>query len=207
MDKFLSISNRLYEIIVGNLTILECWGFYLFSPDFDKEIELRNKLGVIFICSLLDTLEAEMRFLPEIEKEASELGFSSLEHNAKQLQNFCVIVGELLQHYTREEQIFMNDIRNQWVHSYFVNRHRESLNVKYVINGKIVKENIPQMDYAALLRIFYENGKSLDETLQILTERTLKKKLRYLEAISKFQKDKDIIYQAIRSGEKIKISI
>lgn len=51
----------------------------------------------IWICALLDTLEAEIRFLPEAIKEAELEGWSSLVYNGQQLQKLCKYTSDLLE--------------------------------------------------------------------------------------------------------------
>ncbi len=209
MDPHLNLANRLYEVVVANLTALETWGFYLTSPEFDKEPELRNKLGVIWVCSLLDTLEAESRFLPEAAKEAQAKGLRSLVHNAQQLQNFCVVVGEVLDQFTREEQIFLVDLRNQWVHTYFANRHRDQITVKYAEKGKIITEKLTWRQYFETMDALWEKAKvsGLDNVLTPLVARALDKKLRYWPVMTILQRDRDKLYKALRDGQKIAIRI
>ncbi len=208
MDNFLNLANRLYEVLVGNLSTFRCWGFYLFDAEFDDEPELRNKIGVIWICSLRDSIEAQHRFLPQIAKEAQEQGFDSLVENSKQLQNFCVLIAELLGEFSREEQIFLDDLRNQWVHSYFSKRHREEFPVKFCADGELVHEQITRDEYDAVIRSFYANGESLDEILAPMISRAIDtKRHRYWYAIEAWQKDSEAIYAAFRNGDTIKIDV
>ncbi|WP_018128619.1 hypothetical protein [Balneola vulgaris] len=102
MDKHLNLANRLYEVFRGNITCINTWGVYLFNSDFDNEPELRNKVGIIWICALFDTLEADNKFIPQIIKEAKQEGFESLVHNGIQLQNLCKLTGELLDSFTKQ---------------------------------------------------------------------------------------------------------
>jgi hypothetical protein len=207
MDHHLRLANRLSEVVFANLTIIETWGFYLTSPEFENEIELRNKLGTIWICSLIDTLEAEVRFLPAVAKEATELNFDDVVHNADELRKFCTLVGELLCSFSPEEQMFLTDLRNQWVHSYFSSRHRDPVPVKYAEDGKIVSKQIPWTSYQQLLSPFYDNGRSLDQTLKPLVDRALDQTLRYWTAIGEMQRRRDQLYAALRAGEKIHIRV
>jgi uncharacterized membrane protein YcgQ (UPF0703/DUF1980 family) len=207
MDPFLSLANRLYEVVVANLTAIQAWGFYLTDPEFDDEPELRNKLATLWIGSLIDTLEAESRFLPEAAKEAKEKGFVSLAHNAQQLQNFCVIVGEVLALFTREEQIFLADLRNQWVHTYFANRHRDKISVKYADKGKIVTETLTRQQYVVVMESIYRRGDLDRDILSPMVSRALDKKLRYWPVLGIMQRDKHKLYDALRQGERIEIRI
>lgn len=205
MGTHLRLVNRLHEVIVANLTAIEIWGFYLTSPEFSKELELRNKLGVIWICSLIDTVEAEMRFLPEVEKEATEHGFLNVAKNAARLQKLCKIVGEVLALYNPHEQLFMTTLRNQWVHSYLANRHKVSVNIKYFENGSIVSASMDNESYHSAIRPFFEsNEHRLDITLRDLVERSLlNTTLRYWNVIGILQARKEEIYRAMRDDRLI----
>lgn len=209
MDPFLSLANRLYEVVLANVTAVEVWGFYLTSPEFDKEAGLRNRVGVIWICSLLDTLEAETRFLPEAAREAEAKGFASLAHNAHQLRNFCVIVGEVLDKYTREEQIFLADLRNQWVHTYFANRHRDAISVKYAAKGKVIMERLTGQEYFVAMSALYDQAKAsgLDNVLTPLVARALDQTLRYWSVMAILQRDREKMYKLLREGQRIEIRI
>lgn len=207
MDNFLSLANRTYEVVVAILTSVESWGIYLTSPEFDKEQELRNKVGTIWICSLLDTLDAKERFLPEIAEEAKKSGHTSLVHNCAQLQNLCALVGEVLNEFSREEQILLTDLRNQLVHGYLTNRHQAQVSVKYVSARKIVKEKIANSSYYEIVNRFYLNGQPFDQTLAPLIARALNKKLRYWDAIAHFQKNREAVYSAILNRKTFEICI
>ena len=207
MDDHLKLVNRLIEIVNSNLSAIEAWGFYLVDDEFKKEQELRNRLGLIWVCSLFDSLEAEARFLPEIARQGREKGFDDIEHNAGQLCNFCVLIGEVLDLYSKAEQLFLIDLRNQWVHSYLANRHRDQVSVKFCEAGKIQQERMAWDDYHAAIRPFFENGKSLDETLIPLIARALNMKLRYWHAVGVFQKTRMDIYAALRARQRIQIDV
>lgn len=208
MDHFQMLANRLYEVIVGNLSTFNCWGFYLLSEEFDREAELRNKLAVLWICALLDSVEAQKGALQRVISEAQEHGFDSLVENGRQLQNFCTLIAEFLGEFSREEQIYLVDLRNQWVHSYLINRHQERVKVKYVENGEFRSNRISSEEYYGILRSFHTKGESVDEVLCPITARALElKKHRYWYALEVWQKDHEKIYQSFRDGNTIKIDV
>jgi len=205
---FLKLVNRLYEVILGNLSTFTCWGFYLFSEEFDKEPELRNKLGVLWICALLDSVQAQKGALHRVIIEASDNGFESIEENGRQLQNFCVLIAEFLGEFSREEQIYLIDLRNQWVHSYLINRHQDNVKIKYVADGEFMSDRISSDVYNEILRSCHARGASVDEVLSPIIARALNlKKHRYWRALQDLQKDHDAIYQAFRDGNTIKIDV
>jgi hypothetical protein len=206
MDKYLNLANRLYEVFRGNLTCVNTWGVYLFDSDFDSEPELRNKIGTIWFCALLDTLEAESRFIPAAIQEAEREGWESLVHNGLQLQNLCQLTSELLDSFTREEQIFLLDLRNQWTHGYLANRHRERVTVKYTQNGKLRSEQLSNSEYTEVTRVFFEQG-NLDNTLKPIISRALDKKHRYWTAVGVLQKFEKEMYRILRDGETFNITV
>lgn len=207
MDSHLNLANRLYEVVIGSLNAIQTWGAYLFDDDFNqREPELRNRVGTIWLCSMLDTLEADSSYIPQVIKESEASGFDSLVHNGKQLQNLCKLTSELLEIFTREEQIFLLDLRNQWVHGYLTNRHRDKISVKFSQNGKIVKEKIPNREYAEIIGIFYDKG-TLDHTLQPMINKALSKHHRYWKSIGVLQNFNSEIYRILREGERFNITV
>lgn len=207
MDKHLELANRAYEVVIASLTPLEAWGFYLTDSAFDREPELRNRLTTLWICSVLDVMEAELRFLPEIKREAEQNGFVILADNCIQLQKYCTLAGEFLDQFTREEQIFLMDIRNQWVHGYYAARHRNIIKVKVVTNGKLEVESLDIEDFRHIVRSFYEDGKTLDQALAPIREKALDRSQRYWAALSAFQKHRDRIYEILRTDQTLQITV
>lgn len=206
MDQHLNLANRLHEVVIGNFTCINTWGVYLFDANFDDKPELRNKVGVIWLCALLDTLEAESRFIPDAIREAEKNGWDSLVHNGKQLQRLCKLTAELLNVFTRDEQIFLIDLRNQWTHGYLANRHRDRVAIKYADSGAIKFEQIPRSEYIEITRAFYEKG-NLDETLKSIVDRALDKKHRYWTAVGILKRFEREMYRILREGETFNITV
>jgi len=207
MDDHLKLANRLCDIVIGNVTCMQTWSFYLFDPEFDNEPELRSKIGVIWFCSLLDTLEASQNHLPNIAAEACRFGFEALEHNSHEIDKFCKAIGKIISHYSREEQAFIINIRNQYVHGYLNGRHQEKINFKYYINGKVKKEILPFAVYNDMIRPFFTDSQNVDiSTLELLSFALDRKNLYWRLAMA-FKKDMDEIYKGIRIGEKILVDL
>jgi hypothetical protein len=207
MTDHLWLSNRLYEIINGNLTCMETWGFYLFEPVFDDEPELRNKIGVIWFCSLLDTLYASEQHLPKIAAEAGKKGFHSLQHNAAEMKKFCGVVGTLIAQYSREEQAFLVNLRNQYVHGYLNGRHQRTINFRFYAEGRVKQDALPFAEYNDLVRPFYENGQDLDLTVRKLLAAVLDRTHLYWRIAEALRRQKDDLYRIIREGEKFSIDL
>jgi hypothetical protein len=199
MDPFLNLANRLYEIVLSNINCLKNWGFYMLSAEFDDELELRNKIGTIWICSLLDTLEAERRFLPDVEKEAKHLNFGTLVEATHELAKFGMVTGEVLELFSREEQIYLQDFRNQLVHSYLASRHRSHITVKYFTQGVLHSEKLSDKDYQSLIRTFYEPANNPDELLYAMLSRILDrtKPHRYWAAVELLERKSQDLYKAL----------
>ncbi len=196
--------NRVYEVVSSNNTCVSNWGFYLFSHEFDKEFELRNKIGTIWICSLMDTMEAQQIELPKLKKEADEQGWFMLADAIDQLSNFCVLVGELLEVLSREEQIYLYDYRNQLVHAFLTSRHKDIISVKFFAKKRFEKEKIPYEEYHRICR---EHTGTLDSYLSTIIAKTLDRKLRYWQAVGVFQKEMSSLYQCLQDGKRIRIQV
>jgi hypothetical protein len=205
IDPFLKYANRLFEIISGNVNCISNLGFYLFEEPFNRDIELRNRLGTIWVCSLFDTIKAQEKDLSEIGKEATSRGWASLIQALNELEKFVPIVIDLLEPLSCDEQLFLHDFRNQIVHSYLSKRHSDHVKIMVLTSGAMVKKTMSWHEYHETIRRFYNNGLSLDETLNnILTKIFIKlPEHPYWRIIGFLQHEKTAIYEKIRMGESV----
>ncbi len=130
----------------------------MFSPEFDNEQELRTRVGVIWLCSLLDSVEGERRSVASYRKKATERGLTHLVPFCDQAERFVKTVEEILSRYSRDEQLFISDFRDQIVHSWLGRRHMDHFRVRHFDGKNIVREELGMMDHAAIVRPFYETG-------------------------------------------------
>jgi len=172
----------LYSLFSDNLILVKNWGLYLFSPEFKSEPELRNKIGAIWITSLLDSLEGELRSLDWHRQEANNRCLPHLLQVCDQVALFMDCIKEILGLYSREEQHYLNDMRDQLVHSWLARRHTPEFYIKYFDGSSIVKERIVQAEHAKIIRaILGVNGP--DRALFELLLRARDFRLRYWHVI------------------------
>ncbi|KJF90410.1 hypothetical protein [Photobacterium leiognathi] len=197
--KELKLINKVHSLFQDNLRCIEAWGFYIFSDELEREQELKNKLSIIWLASLFDTVVAQSRLIKKYEQEANELGLIHIPRYLAQANVFCDAVKALLQQYSKEEQIFIQNIRNQWVHSHLNGVHSESIKVKYLENGEIVSKNLPYEKYHDLIRPVFYQGK-LDDTLASLRQRFMNQNGAYWYLLKEIQVSIKIIYGAMLNG-------
>ena len=190
--------GRIFEVFVGHIMLYEAWGYLSFSEKFDAEQEVRNKVFVLWAGAMIDTTEASQRFLPEIKKEAAELGLVSLVKNVDVVNRFCRLCTELIEQLTREEQIYLSDTRNQWVHSYFSNRHRPEIKVKYSQGGSVNVEKLSPQDYHSVLLGF--GGRNLDEHLVRFMKLFFSGKPEYWITLKYIRKNNSQLYRTMLDG-------
>lgn len=200
------IANRAFELITGSLTCLEAWGFYLTSEEFNAEPELRNKLGTIWICALIDHIEAETRYIPSIISDAQALKFYDIEQNALEIAKICATAKDLFQLISRDEQISLTQLRNQWVHGYLAGRHNGKVSIKFIENNRFVRETITREEHNRILYEFFQRGK-LDTTLGRIMNRLIDPNLKYWTVMGHIQKTAPLIYRSLCEGNLIKIEI
>lgn len=201
MDSFLELCNRLYEVTISNTNCIGNWGFYLLDKRFDDEPELRTRIGTIWLCSLMETLEAQHVHLPSLKKEAESNGWPTLAHAAQELQKFCGIVGQVLALYSREEQIFLSNWRNQLVHSYLSGRHREKIGVKFAVEGRVVSTNIRSREYHDIFNsLTVDKGHDAFQAAGPLIARALDQRLKYWSAVGTLQRGQERMYEEMRAG-------
>jgi len=201
----LKLINKVYSLFQDNLMSISTWGFYIFSDELQHEQELKNKLGVLWIASLYDSINAQQKLIPKFELEAQELNLIHLQRYCKQAHEFIDAIKEVIQKYTVPEQLFIVSLRNQWVHTHLNGRHSESINVKYVENNTLIDKNLEHDNYHALIRPLFEQG-NLDSTLKEFIERFQDQNSLYWKILSEIQKNREVIYQAMLNGREIQWS-
>jgi hypothetical protein len=202
-----AIANRMYEVILGAITPHLAWGFYLHNPEFAGEEELKNKLFVIWACSVTDTVEAGPNFLPRAIADAEEKGFSDLAHNGRQILSFVRLASDFMSQFTRRSQIVLLDMRNQWVHGYFNSRHRLDIPVKFVVRGTLVSERLSPSEYALLLEEHHLLPGTFDDKLSCLRKAAFERPHPYWTAIETFRESHKQFYDMLRADVRFDISI
>lgn len=200
-----ALRNGLFALFSDNATCISTWGIYFLDEKFDDEPELRNKLGIIWLASLFDSLEGESRVLEKYRAAATELNQPVLVALCTKAREFMDTVREVLCLYSREEQLFVRDLRDQWVHSWLARRHNESFDIKFYDGTRVVKENVTRDSYYAAIRPLFENPDGIDSTIKPLLERATKGQLRYWNAIDLLKKQMPLLHQAIMEGLDIEI--
>jgi hypothetical protein len=158
------IANRVFQFYSAQHSSLQAWAFYLFDESFDGEKELRNKAGTIWFGSLYDTLDGELRILPDLQIAARQIGRPKLIYYADKISEMCIGVKRMFSRYSKEEQLFLYDFRCQLVHTWGSNTFQPQVQIKYVENNELRRETMSFHDYHTAIRPLYECGPP-DETL------------------------------------------
>jgi hypothetical protein len=180
----IQLINGIFCLFSDNITCVSTWGFYLFDAAFDAERELRNKIGLICVASLLDAIEGADRMLASYVERATELGLSHLAIFCAQADVFIGLIEGVASLYTREEQAFISSVRDQFVHSWLAKRHRDRISIKYFDGKKLTTEELPAAAYHALVRPFYESPEGFEASLTRLVDRFLREPKDYWSAVA-----------------------
>jgi hypothetical protein len=162
--------TKVLTLFSDSINVYKNWGFYLFNENFNTEIELRNRIGTIIIASLFDLLDVDIR-IESYQKEAHINGLVHLNRYCNQAKEYIHSVKEVLQQYTKEEQIFIINLRNQFVHSHLSGRNNNKITIKYIENNIYKKEEISIDLYHAMLEPYFLGN--IDHTQQDFLNRWL----------------------------------
>lgn len=193
------VISGIFCLFNDHLNCAKNWGIYLQAKEFEREPELKNKIIAIWISSLIDPIAKEEGWLKSYLVKARSLGLIHLERYANQAQYFFQSMKNLLSTFTREEQIFITDFRNQLVHGFLAGRHGETLKVRYVSNGEFVTQDIPRQEYEEIIRSVIENS-TMDEVLAGLRLRFTDAKSEYWTIFRELQTNQKILHEAMRAG-------
>lgn len=201
----LKLINRIYCLFSDNLMCIKTWGVYIFDDDFKGETELQNKLSVIWLASLFDSIHAEVHHVEKYKKQAIELSLNHLPRYCDQALEFFESIKEIIQKYNKQEQVFIIHIRNQWVHSFLNGRHVDQTTIKYLQNGELITEHISQDDFNSLVQPMLNIG-PLDNTLQEFVGRFSERDGRYWPIIDELHRTHEVMYEAMREGHQFQFS-
>lgn len=203
------LAGKIIGLVQNGRTMANNWGFYLFSEELDSEPQLRNKITTIMISGLMDTLEGEQRVLDEYKAEAEKNGYVNMVAWCVRTKEYCGAVQEVLNLFTKEEQIFIRSIRDQLVHGWVANPHREKISVKYFNGQEIVSEQMEREEYddhikVPLLDVIDGNivvELIFEDVLTKFTEKFVNPNLNYWKIVNKLNSKgfMDAIYKAIYS--------
>ena len=101
---------------------------------------------------------------------------------------------------------FYTPIDKTSVHTYFANRHKEKISIKYVSGGKVVSETMAREDYHAVIRRFHEGKPTVEEIMNPLIQRVLNPNSRYMRIIGSMQRDREEAYRVCLENVRLFIS-
>jgi len=203
-----ALLNKVWSFFGGNINCIDNWGFYLFSDELNKEWELRNKIGIIWIASLLDSLEGERRFFDVCLTEAKDLNLTNVIYTLKQANVFFKYIKEILSEYTREEQIYINDMRNCLVHSWLASKLIDEVRIKYFNGVELTHETLSRVEYHKIIRDALSNfERTPDEVMRPLVDRFKDRKHKYWQVVEHLAKPGwlNLLMHALNNGQIVKI--
>lgn len=109
-------------LVSDNLTCINTWGAYMFDPKFSDEPELRNKIFCLWYSAQLDSIEGEMRYLGACRETAAHHGSAGLVAACDMAGGFISTIKEMLEIFSKDDQITIRYLRDQWVHCWLKNR-------------------------------------------------------------------------------------
>jgi hypothetical protein len=160
-----NVINKVIGFYSQNLTLMKTWGVYLFDSAFENEQELKNKISIVFLGSLFDLACFPDKELLKIEEECISLELNHMPRHIKQAEAFIISARDILQKFTPEEQAFIQNLRNKWVHSQLNQETKAKTSFKRIENWKCKQWDVTHKEYHDILRPFYEQKISLDEII------------------------------------------
>ncbi|WP_299735755.1 hypothetical protein [uncultured Endozoicomonas sp.] len=194
------VINRVISLFTDVKISTEAWGFYLFDQEFEKEQELRNRLGLIWISSLFDLIATETTAIAKHRKDAVDLGLKHIDEYCNQAEHLIELLKDIIEKFSVTEQLFILNLRNQYVHSYLVGRHNDSITIKFLENRKIVKRAMDHQEYHDMLLPLFEAG-NLDETVQNIICRIDHQNDKFFKFLAELQQRNQELHSSINNGQ------
>jgi hypothetical protein len=124
----------------------------LVSQKFDDEPELRNKIFAIYVYGLTDTCHEGRARLRQLTNLADELGSRSCSHYLTLFGYYIDGAEDLLACFSRNEMIFVLEMRNQFVHGELRSWGQRERTIRWIDNGELRTAKIERDEYWAAFR-------------------------------------------------------
>lgn len=141
------LANRTMTVCYATTSVVNAWVLPLFDKAFDKEPELRNRLLCLLVCGLIDSGREYLERINGLKREAQRLKSVSCPFYLDMFSRYIALAVDLLEVFSREDMILLNDLRNQWLHGHWTEVHKATRTVYYAKNGKIERERIPSAEH------------------------------------------------------------
>lgn len=173
LTKQQDLASRIMAVGLAVASVVNAWSLPLWHSDFDTQPEIRNKLFVLLINGMLDaSWEFKVR-LNALQREAEKLQSRTALHYLPVFSAHIALVNDMVCEFTREEMIYMTELRNQWLHGTWTEVHKTSRTVYFGRERRIVREKLPSKEYWEITRVA---RMPVDDHLTPLRERLTNKK-------------------------------
>lgn len=174
------------------------WEEYIFSETYEKDRPLKTKSAILILTSLLDVISSHNKKVKALKSEAVRLNYNYLVRYCEQATEFKNSILEIFWLYTKEEQIFMQDYRNQIVHGYLNGQNEKRFRVSFVSNnGNVEVNTISANEYREIISEVHNRGLFGDIALE-LVNRFANKDLQYWKIWSEYSNIHSDLYQSMQ---------
>lgn len=198
------IITKVFSLFSDSVGVYRNWMFYMIDKEFDKEQKLRNKIGTIILGSLFDIVSYENK-IDEFKREALSNNLDFLESYFNVIEDYISSVKSFMSIFTKEEQLLITHLRDQFVYSHLSGRLNIDKKVKYIENGILIKEKIKVKELNKIIESFL-NRRRVDDILEEFIGRWWDNNSKYTSYILGFIKHEKEIYDSIYKKVPIQIS-
>lgn len=147
----ITMINRVMALCYAPTSVVNAWTFYLADKALAGEPELRNKLFCLLICGLVDAGKEFQARLRGIEIDAKKIGMKAADYYLPAFSSYVALALDVAGQLTREETIYVTDLRNQWLHGRWDEILKEARSFYFVKNGKVEKEKVPASEVGEIM--------------------------------------------------------
>jgi hypothetical protein len=162
--------NRVLALILVVSGLTHNWMIYLLDRRYDSEPALRNKIFCILVSGLLDAAQEYENRIQGLKNEARKINSKSCLHYLGDFSSYIEWIVDLLSTFSREEMILISGFRDEILHGYLDEIHKAMRLVRYVRNGKVVREKVDRKYYNEVTWSLLASG-SIDKAIYPLREK------------------------------------
>ena len=199
-NQHIKLINKIYSLFNTPYICTNNWAVYLLSDNYQGDRPLITKAMVLLFTGLLDVVTSHRKKIDDFRNEAVSRNQLYLVRYCQQSYELVDSIIELWGALTEEEQIFIQDYRNQLVHGYLNGQNEDNIRVKCIKNGELYVKSMPEREYRLLISKIHERGLFGDVVLELVM-RLMNNKYKYWKIWNEYSDKHTEIYENMLTGK------
>ena len=198
----IAFAGRVFTLLSDSVSVTNIWRYQIFKEN--KYVNLgvpegnvdSDVLGsIIWFCSMYDSLQARDRILNELIETAEENNLDNQVKWCREAEKLFSLISNLLSTFTKEEQVYMQRVRDVVVHGWLHAPHNDVQTIKYLVEDVFTVEKTGKEIIAEMTIPLFSKGWAI--SVRELMPRFLEKQSDLWKKLDHLSLDKELFHREI----------